>query len=168
MPPDDPTQTPDQRFAELERRENVLRTDRVRFELGQALSAAKCRPDALADALAVISQAVGADFDADGRLAKLTLAGSDYATPADAASAFLAARAYLVEREAEAPAPSTTAPRAEQTVADAWARPQGKPPAARPKTPEARTPANATLTELIERGYTPGDLASEGWATPPK
>jgi hypothetical protein len=165
-PPDD--QTPDQRLAELERREATLRGDRVRFELGQALSAARCRPDALADALSVMAQAVGADFDADGRVSKLTLGGADYATPADAATAFLAARAYLVEREAE-PAPSTPAPRAEQTVADAWAKPLSNPPAARPKAPEARKLASAApLSELLESGYSASDLASEGWATPPK
>lgn len=164
MPPED--LTPDQRLAELERREGALRSDRVRFELAQALGAARCRPDALQDALAIMAATCAPDFDADGRLTKLTLGGADYATPADAASAFLAARAYLVDREAEAPA--APAPRAEQTVADAWARPQpAKPPAARP-TPEARKLANAPLTELLEKGYSAGDLASEGWATPPK
>jgi hypothetical protein len=171
-PPDDPT-TPEQRLAELERREAILQTDRVRFELGQALSAAHCRPDALQDALAVMASGAQPDFDADGRLSKLTLGGADYATPAEAASAFLSSRPYLLAEPTSAsapssPSPSANSPRPEQTVVDAWARPQpaSRPPA--PQAPQARRSPNAPLTELLEKGYSPGDLAAEGWAQPPK
>jgi hypothetical protein len=156
------TMTIEEREAALAARETKFREDRVRFELGQALGAAKCRGEALQDATAIMTGACVVEFGEDGRLSRLTLGGTDYESPADAAAAFLGARAYFVESE-KATAPKPTAAPTQQLEA-AFVRTTPAVPAPREKQ-TART-----LQDILDNGYagTAGDLLADGMSRPIK
>lgn len=153
-----------EKTANLERREAALRADRMRFDLGSALTEAKCRPDAVPDAINVMMGTCAVDLDDDGRPTKYTMGGQDYKTASEAAAAFLAPREYLHDKapEQKKAAAERPQPSPQTVVAEAWARPDTK------KPPQKHALPSANLEDLLKAGHSASDLASEGWATPPK
>jgi hypothetical protein len=157
-------QTIEAREAALAQREAAFQARLVRLELTRALGASKCRPDALEDALVMMAGASTIEFGADG-VAKVVLAGAEYPSVDAAAEAFIASRAYLTATESAAkpaPAPAALGQSHQQVAAQAWTtetQPGFPPP---PRLPRG------SLEDLVKQGYSAADLASDGWAHPPK
>lgn len=139
---------------QLEAARTALYRDRLAFEVERALGAANVNPAALADATALLTTLALPQFGDDGRVAKLSVHGEEYASVADAARAFVDARPHFRAPEpAPEPAKPREAPRPVSDVAEAFAR-----------TP---APAPAKATPKAD-SMTPGELAAAGWAERPK
>lgn len=129
----------EERQANLERREALLHDDRVRFELRGALAAARCRPDAIGDAVLLLASAAKVEFDAEGRISKLAFGSEEHATSAAAAEAFMSTRAH-------------------------WLTPIEPPRLVRS---DASDPMREERDNGSPPPYSPIDLVSRGWLKPP-
>jgi hypothetical protein len=145
-----------QRAADLAKREAALTQRIVRVELAAALADAKCRPEALQDAAALMAAGAEIELAEDGlSVAKVTIGGEAHGAAA-AARAFLKARPFFQAPEEDASTkvtPAATTARPDTLVSTAFATPAPKPapkPAAKPES------------------ASPFDLCQQGWSEPPE
>ena len=145
-----------QKIAELEQRERTLAGRVVRFELAQQLAEAGCRPEAIADAAALMSTAAAIELSADGlTIGKVTLAGGEAQGVAAAARAFVKARPFLQApaddgKPKPSPAPAQSAA---ALVGAAFAPAPATKPAAKPA---AQLDSNASASDLVSAGWAQG------------
>lgn len=130
------TQDLDQRLADIEAREARFARDRLAFSLRAALVAAKCRPDAVEDAVMLMSASASPEFDAEGQLAKITVGAADYGTADQAVAEFMRARQH-------------------------WATQSGPDPLVLSKVPP-----NKPADEIHTRERSPLELVHAGWSKP--
>lgn len=151
----------DDRTAALDRREAALRARILQHELSQALHGARCLPEALSDAVAIMAGQCAVEFnDTDGSIAKLTLGEKSFVTASEAAAAFLENRGHFVAQEA--PGNQEPAKRVDLKVVRSETRNETR--TTPPKKPEAK---GESLDDLIAKGYSASDIAALGWKTPP-
>lgn len=160
----------DERLAELEnfeRNAHTLRSDRVRFELSRALSAASCRADGVDDACFLLASQVAPEFDVEGRITSLTIGENRYESVGDAASAFLKARPHFVAAAPDAkstPAPTPPAPPKPATGTGLIAGAFGTTPAPISSTIQKKE----SLDAMREAGHSPSEFIARALNEPPR
>lgn len=139
----------EERLAQLEQAEATLKTERTRNALTRALETAKCRPDGVGDALAIMTSSSDIAFGADGTISKLTIGGKAFDSADAAAKHFVGARKYL----------------SADTTADKSGHDETKMRSSAGENADSRP---GTLDSYLKSGHNVGDLIAEGWRKPPE
>jgi hypothetical protein len=139
----------EERLAQLEKAEATLTAERTRHALTRALEAAKCRPDGVQDALAIMLSASDVEFDNVGAVSKLSLNGKTFDTAEAAAADFIASRKYLLA----------------ETHADGRGQHETS---KRSSAGENADSGASGLDSYLRSGKNVGDLIAEGWHGPAK